>query len=105
MINDWKYDLQRIAAYENVHCKVSGMVTEANWATWTLADIKPYIDAAVEAFGIKRLMFGSDWPVCLLAADYNKNLSITQEYFKTFSATEQQQFFDQNAINFYNLND
>ncbi len=105
LINDWKCDLQRIAAYENVHCKISGMVTEASWAKWTSADLKPYLDAAVEAFGIKRLMFGSDWPVCLLAADYDKNLSGTQEYFKTFSAAEQQQIFADNAIYFYNLND
>ena len=104
-IDNWKYDLQDIAAHENVHCKISGMFTEANWTDCSLSDLKPYLDVAVEAFGIKRLLFGSDWPVCLLATDYKNNLSVMQEYFKTFSSTEQQQFFAQNAINFYNLND
>jgi len=105
LIDNWKCDLQNIAAHENVYCKVSGLFTEAIWTNCSLPDLKPYLDVAVEAFGMKRLLFGSDWPVCLLATNYKNNLSVIQEYFKTFSSTEQEQFFAQNAINFYNLND
>jgi len=99
----WKKDINEIAQYPNVYCKISGMATEANWNTWTMDTLKPYIDSAVEAFGTDRIMFGSDWPVCLLASSYSKWLETLQNYFNTFSIDEQASFFANNAIKFYKL--
>jgi L-fuconolactonase len=79
------------------------MATEANWNSWTLDTLRPYIDTAVEAFGTDRIMFGSDWPVCLLASSYSKWLETLQNYFNTFSIDEQASFFANNAIKFYKL--
>jgi L-fuconolactonase len=79
------------------------MVTEADWKNWKREDFKPYMDVVVEAFGIDRIMFGSDWPVCLVAASYNEMLEIVEDYFSSFSKEEQQKFFGLNAIRFYNL--
>ena len=102
-IGKWKKEIEAVAKYENVYCKISGMVTEAEWSNWKPEDFKPYLDAVVKAFGIKRIMFGSDWPVCLVAADYEKVLSISEEYFSSFSMEEQELFFGKNAMEFYNL--
>jgi L-fuconolactonase len=102
-IDQWKQDIRQIAQFENVHCKISGMVTEANWKNWKKEDFKPYIDVVVEAFGINRIMFGSDWPVCLVAASYDEMLGIAEDYFSSFSKEEQERFFGLNAIRFYNL--
>ena len=102
-IAPWKEEMKALAQYENVSCKISGMVTEADWKQWRREDFYPYMDVVVEAFGMKRLLFGSDWPVCLVAADYASMLGIVQEYFSGFSQTEQQDFFGGNAIRFYNL--
>jgi len=99
----WKKDINEIAQYPNVYCKISGMTTEANWNSWTMETLKPYIDKAVEAFGTDRIMFGSDWPVCLLASSYSKWLETLQNYFNTFSIDEQASFFANNAIKFYKL--
>jgi L-fuconolactonase len=79
------------------------MVTEANWKNWKEEDFIPYMDVVIEAFGPHRIMFGSDWPVCLVAASYEQMLGIVQEYFSSFSITEQQLFFGENATRFYNL--
>ncbi len=100
---NWKKDINEIAQYPNVYCKISGMATEANWNTWTMDTLKPYIDTVVEAFGTDRIMFGSDWPVCLLASSYSKWLETLQNYFNTFSIDEQASFFANNAIKFYKL--
>jgi L-fuconolactonase len=102
-IDDWKKDIQAIAKYENLSCKISGMVTEANWKTWKQEDFRPYLDVVVEGFGMERLMFGSDWPVCLVAAKYEEMLNILNDYFLPFSAHEKELFFGGNAIRFYNL--
>lgn len=102
-IKEWKRDLKHFAQHPNVYCKVSGMVTEGDWNNWEATQFTPYLDAVTEAFGIDRLVYGSDWPVCLLAATYRQQLSIVQNYFKTFSATEQAQVFGGNAAQFYNL--
>ena len=99
----WKKDINEIAQYPNVYCKISGMATEANWNSWTMDTLKPYIDTVVEAFGTDRIMFGSDWPVCLLASSYSKWLETLQNYFNTFSIDEQASFFANNAIKFYKL--
>lgn len=103
-IEEWKRDVEALAVYENVYCKISGMVTEANWKEWKKEDFTPYIDTVVNTFGTKRIMYGSDWPVCLVAASYEKMLGIVKDYFASFSATEQEAVFGGNAIKFYNIN-
>jgi L-fuconolactonase len=100
---DWTKDIMAVAAYENVHCKISGMVTEADWENWRPVDFTPYVDVVCEAFGPDRIMFGSDWPVCLVAASYHQTLNIVSEYFSTYTRQEQDKFFGGNAIQFYNL--
>lgn len=103
-IDEWKKDIQAIARFENVSCKISGMVTEANWRNWKKEDFTPYLDVIIGSFGSNRVMYGSDWPVCLVAASYEKMLEIVAEYFYSFSKNEQELFFGGNAIKFYNLN-
>lgn len=102
-IDEWKSDIQKLAAHENVSCKVSGMVTEANWQTWKKEDFRPYLETVSEAFGPKRLMYGSDWPVCLVAASYDTVLNLVKDFFSTFSKSEQELFFGDNAVRFYKL--
>ena len=102
-MEEWKKEIVKLARHENVYCKISGMVTEADWKNWKLEDIFPYIDVVVESFGMKRIMYGSDWPVCLVAATYEQVLNIVEKYFFSFSENEQQLFFGGNAIQFYNL--
>lgn len=102
-INDWEKDMRALASYKNVYCKISGMVTEADWHHWNIKDFFPYLDVIVQTFGTKRIMFGSDWPVCLVAASYEQMMAIVQEYFSSFSENEQNDFFANNAIKFYNL--
>ena len=103
-INQWKKDISELSKNENVYCKISGMVTEADWQNWKLADFIPYIEVAFETFGANRLMYGSDWPVCLLAADYQEVKIILSSYINTLSLTEQNQFWGNNAVDFYGIN-
>ena len=79
------------------------MATEAHWKSWTMTTLQPYLDTVVAAFGTERIMFGSDWPVCLVATEYSTWLTGVQNYFNTFSNTEQEAIFANNAINFYKL--
>ncbi|MCB0651886.1 MAG: amidohydrolase family protein [Saprospiraceae bacterium] len=102
-IDGWKKGIRELAAHENVMCKISGLVTEADWEQWEAADFSPYLEGVTEAFGTERLMFGSDWPVCLLAAEYSRVLRIVEDHFRYFSESEINQFFGENAITFYNL--
>jgi L-fuconolactonase len=102
-VGEWKSDIEKVAKHQNVYCKISGMVTEADWKTWKNEDFKTYLDVVVNAFGIHRIMFGSDWPVCLVAASYEKMLGIVEDYFFDFSKDEREQFFGLNATRFYNL--
>jgi len=102
-IADWKRAMHDIAQCQNVCCKISGMVTEADWKLWKKEDLLPYIDLVVEAFGTKRIMFGSDWPVCLVAASYKQWLDLLRDYFAGFTHTERADFFSGNATRFYNL--
>ena len=102
-IEEWKKDIMALAPYENLYCKISGLVTEADWKNWKDEDVKPCLDVAVEAFGTDRIMFGSDWPVCLLAASYGRTLGLVRDYFSSFTKTEQDKFFGENAIRFYNI--
>jgi L-fuconolactonase len=102
-INEWKAGIEKLARHPYVFCKISGMVTEADWHNWTAEQLKPYIDVVMENFGIDRIMFGSDWPVCLVASSYSKWLQTVQDYFESFSKEEQEKVFSGNAIKFYNL--
>lgn len=102
-VADWKKDMEAVARYPNVYCKVSGMVTEADWQRWTEADFTPYLDVVTGAFGMQRLLYGSDWPVCLVAGSYERMLGIVQAYYARFSAEEQAAFFGGNATRFYQL--
>jgi L-fuconolactonase len=100
---EWKAAIRAVAAHENLYCKISGMVTEADWAHWKPEHFRVYLDTIVEAFGTQRIMYGSDWPVCLVAASYQQVLQIVQDYFAPFSETDKAAFFGGNAIKFYKL--
>ncbi len=102
-LDEWKKDILSLAKYENVCCKVSGMVTEATWKNWKQDDFKPYLETVLEAFGTSRLMFGSDWPVCLVAAQYNEVIGIINTFFSTFSLSDQSAIFGGTAKRFYNV--
>ncbi len=102
-IGDWKRQLKQLAGHENMFCKISGMVTEADWKNWKEEDLWPYLDAVVEIFGPDRLMFGSDWPVCLVASSYERWLKLVKDYFSRFSNQEQEKVFAKNASSFYKL--
>jgi len=102
-IDEWKRDMEELALFDNVYCKVSGMVTEANWKGWKKEDFTPYLEVVAESFGTTRLMYGSDWPVCLVAASYEQVLDIAKSYFSIFSPNEQDLIFGDNAARFYNL--
>lgn len=101
--SDWEKGIRAVAKCENVCCKVSGLVTEADWKIWKASDFTFCLDVVTEAFGINRLMFGSDWPVSLLAASYRQTIEIVEEYYSRFSTEEQEKFWSGNAIAFYNL--
>lgn len=102
-IDDWKRDIKALATYEHLWCKVSGLVTEADWVNWKREDFTEYLDVIVQTFGIDRIMFGSDWPVSLVAASYGQVVDIVDTYFSTFSKDEQAKVFGLNAIRFYHL--
>jgi len=99
----WAVLMQNIAAHPNVYCKLSGMVTEADWQHWKKEDFHPYLDVVFDAFGPDRLMFGSDWPVCLLAAGYPQVFEIVEEYLRDCAADVKEKIFGGNAAKFYSL--
>jgi len=99
----WIEPLKAAAEFPNVHCKLSGMVTEADWKAWKPADLKPYVDAALEAFGPDRCMAGSDWPVCLLAAPYPSVVGALRELLGPLSASDRAKIFGGTAEIFYGL--
>ncbi len=103
LIDEWKRDIQSLAKFENLQCKVSGIITEADWKNWTYKLIKPYLDVVFEAFGIDRIMFGSDWPVCLVAGDYAQVKGIVETYTEDFSDSEKNKVFGENATKFYSM--
>ncbi|MEP7143046.1 MAG: amidohydrolase family protein [Ferruginibacter sp.] len=100
---DWEKDIRSLGGFENLYCKISGMVTEADWKNWERDNFTPYMDTVVDAFGTSRIMFGSDWPVCLVAASYKQMLEIVTDYFSSFTVNEKENFFGLNAVQFYNL--
>lgn len=100
-IDAWAADLRRLAAAPNVWCKLSGLMTEADWAAWTPAQIEPYLDVAFECFGAGRLMAGSDWPVCTLAADYSRTMTVVRDYLGRFTSAEREAVLGGNARTVY----
>ena len=102
-IKPWAIEIKELARNENVWCKVSGMITEADWHGWKYEDFVPYLDTVVEAFGVRRMIYGSDWPVCQLAGGYGPAIEIVNTYFSQFSENEQLLFWGNNAVEFYNL--
>lgn len=102
-IAGWEHWMRRMAALPNVHCKLSGMVTEADWRRWRPSDFEPYLDVVFECFGSDRLMFGSDWPVCLLAGSYCQVKNIIADYTQALPQYEKDKIFGLNATRFYGL--
>ncbi|WP_372772072.1 amidohydrolase [Mangrovibacterium sp.] len=103
-LEPWAKNIKELAKRENVSCKISGMVTEADFKSWTTEQLKPYFDTVLEAFGPSRLMYGSDWPVCLVASSYKNWLDLVQQTLGQLSATEQEAIYYKNAKEFYQLN-
>ena len=102
-ISEWSDAFKPVARYQNLYCKLSGLVTEANWNSWRVDDLRPYIDCALESFGPERMMFGSDYPVCLLAASYDRVLDSFQEILNTLSSVDREKIFANNAAKVYRL--
>ena len=103
-IDEWAKQLKTLARYANVHCKLSGLVTEANHNSWKLSELQPYVERAVEFFGPDRLMFGSDHPVCLLAASYDRVLESFQQLLVNLNSEDLARIFGENTAEFYRLN-
>jgi len=102
-IEEWAHELKTLAAFPNVSCKLSGLVTEANWTNWSVEDLRPYVEIALEYFGPTRTMFGSDWPVCLLAGSYDRVLGAAQSLLAEFSEEDRTLIFSENASRFYRI--
>jgi L-fuconolactonase len=102
-ISRWSNFLTEIAKQRNVSCKLSGMVTEADWQNWSKKDFFPYLDVAFEHFGPDRLLFGSDWPVCLVAANYTQVKTLVEDYVNPWGDEVREKVFGANAVSFYNL--
>ncbi len=99
-LQPWKKHMATVAAHPKIHCKLSGMITEANLTTWTVDDLRPYVEHVVECFGLDRVMFGSDWPVCLLAGNYDRVIDALQTIL---NGRAEAAVFGDNAARFYKL--
>jgi L-fucono-1,5-lactonase len=99
----WESELKQLASCSNVYCKISGLVTEADWLRWTYYDLQPFLDTVFESFGVERIMFGSDWPVCTLAASYRQIIGIVKRYVSDagLSKSEKEAIWGLNAERFY----
>ncbi len=103
LFNNWEAEMKQIAAFENVYCKLSGMITEADHKNWKKEDIFPYMDKVFDFFGAERLIFGTDWPVCKLAGEYDVVCGLVDEYLNKLSVREQELVWGKNAEQFYKL--
>jgi L-fuconolactonase len=101
--DDWAERMKKLAEFPNVHVKLSGLVTEADWKNWTKEDFTPYLETCLDYFGAERLMIGSDWPVCLLGGSYDEVTGIVDEFARGLSQAGYAEIMGQSAINFYNL--
>ncbi len=102
-ISGWKEDIEKLACYPNVYCKLSGILTEGDISNWKKEDFTPYLDIVLEAFGPDRLLIGSDWPVCLLAGDYRRVMEVVLDYLDPLSDAEKNKIMGSNAVNAYQL--
>ncbi|MEX2206793.1 MAG: amidohydrolase family protein [Myxococcota bacterium] len=102
-LEPWASQVRELARLPNVCCKLSGLVTEAYWTRWEAADFRPYVDVILEAFGPRRLLFGSDWPVCLVAATYARGLALVNELIGALSDQERDAILGGNAVEFYGI--
>ncbi len=102
-LDDWEPQFRAAAACPNLMCKISGMITEADWQAWTVDDLRPYVEIALDAFGPERLMFGSDWPVCELAGTYPQVFHACSELISGLTETERTRILGGTAQDFYRL--
>jgi L-fuconolactonase len=102
-LDPWRDDIRTLANFENVSCKISGLVTEANHDAWTVDTLRPYIEHLLESFGVNRLMFGSDYPVMLLASQYKQWVDSLQSILSNLSPTEQNALYSETVQKFYGL--
>jgi L-fuconolactonase len=103
LLAPWDAGLRALARFDNVYCKVSGMVTEAAWSAWKPVDFTPYLDVVFDCFGASRLMFGSDWPVCTLAAGYGEVVNLVRDYLRPMGSAIEAAVMGGNAVEFYGL--
>jgi L-fuconolactonase len=102
-LEPWRTQIQELGKRSNVSCKISGMVTEDSWSSWSIESLRPYLDTVVSAFGANRLMAGSDWPVCLVASGYAQWWQVLRNYFASFSHDDRAAVFGSTATRIYNL--
>lgn len=105
LFDPWKSEIQTLAEFPNVHCKISGLVTEADTERWTSADLRPYIAHVIDCFGFDRVIYGSDWPVSTQASDYTRWVETLAEAVAGCSTEERDNLFRKNAIRFYRLDE
>jgi L-fuconolactonase len=103
VFSPWKEEIIELAKYPNVYCKLSGMVTEADWNNWKPDDIKPYIDLVFEVFGVERVMIGSDWPVCLVAGKYSKVMNVVIDYISDLTEEDKLKILGGNTAKAYKI--
>lgn len=103
ILSPWRESMAELAKRENVFCKLSGMVTEADFMLWTPSQLQPYVEVLIDLFGAERLMFGSDWPVCLVATEYDQWLNIVKEFIQHLSGDEQELILGGNAQKVYGV--
>ena len=103
ILSPWREDLRRLASFPNVHCKLSGMVTEATWQQWRSGDFQRYLDVVLDAFGPQRVMIGSDWPVCTLSGDYAATMRIVSDYVQQFPAAHREAILGGSCARFYQI--
>ncbi len=101
----WKEQIKNLAKHPGIYCKLSGMVTEADYSKWTYDDLLPYLETSAEYFGTERLCFGSDWPVCLVAGSYNKVYEVIEKFVHQLPQSDQAKIFGLNTLQFYKIKD
>ncbi len=101
--DSWAPKFEDLAGMDNVWCKISGLITEADWNSWSPDELRPYLDFTFEKFGTKRLLYGSDWPVCLLAGSYKQVYELIEDYLAAFSDDEKRDVMGENALEFYGI--
>jgi L-fuconolactonase len=103
IVEPWESDMSRLAEHPRLWCKLSGMVTEADWEKWSYQDLLPYMETVLELFGPERILLGSDWPVCRLAGEYGRVMEVVLDFIGSLSKSEQEKIVYQNAIDCYRL--